>query len=48
MSANEISEPAFYMKNVAVVSVCIWDIYINYIMASDEQFEVKGVNFIHI
>lgn len=50
MFGNEISEPEFYAKNVSIVSVCtgIWDIYINYIMASEEQIEVWGVNFIHI
>lgn len=48
MFGNEISEPAFYAKNVSVVCVYLWDIYINYIMASEEQIEVWGVNVIHI
>lgn len=48
MFGNEISEPAFYAKNVSIVCVYLWGIYINYIMASEEQIEVWGVNFIHI
>lgn len=48
MFGNEISEPAFYAKNVSIVCVYLWDICINYIMASEEQIEVWGVNVIHI
>lgn len=40
MFGNEISEPAFYAKNVSIVCLYLWDIYIDYIMASESNWSM--------